>query len=271
MISEINSLYDALLERKAYLETLRREKQRQLAAAPPGTLRISKRRGYPQYYHRETSASRSGKYLGTDHSSVIRQLAQKSYDQKVLSAAEEELTAVCKLLSGCPAVLAEDIYDQLPESRRQLIDPLVIPFEEYAATWESRPFTSLGFADDTTELLTDKGERVRSKSEMIIADLLYRENLHYKYECPLALGNNFTVYPDFTILHPITRREIYWEHMGMMDDENYASSALKKLASYILAGHYPGEDLILTFETHSVPLNMRMLHAIVEHMLLQRI
>ena len=35
--------------------------------------------------------------------------------------------------------------------------------------------------------LIQKNERVRSKSEKIIADMLYHKNIPYKYECPINL------------------------------------------------------------------------------------
>lgn len=49
-------------------------------------------------------------------------------------------------------------------------------------------------------ILTEKGERVRSKSEKILADYFYRKNILYKYEKPLYLKGYGTVYPDFTFL-----------------------------------------------------------------------
>ena len=57
------------------------------------------------------------------------------------------------------------------------------------------------------------GHKVRSKSEVIIANLLYTNHIPYRYEAALAL-NELTVYPDFTILHPTTQQFFYWEHFG---------------------------------------------------------
>lgn len=52
---------------------------------------------------------------------------------------------------------------------------------------------------------------MRSKSEVIIADLLNKEGIPYRYEFPLYLKEFNTVYPDFTILNVRKRKEIYWE------------------------------------------------------------
>ena len=65
--------------------------------------------------------------------------------------------------------------------------------------------------------MTEKGERVRSKSEKILADYFYRNNILYQYEKPLYLKGYGTIYTDFTFLSKKTRKEIYWEHEGIVN------------------------------------------------------
>ena len=45
------------------------------------------------------------------------------------------------------------------------------------------------------------------------------------------------------------QKEVYWEHEGMLDHPEYARSAVKKIELYEMNGIYPGDTLILTFET----------------------
>ena len=73
-----------------------------------------------------------------------------------------------------------------------------------------------------------------------------------------------TVYPDFTFLSSKTRQEMYWEHEGMMDNQEYARSAVRKIESYQKNGIYPGERLILTFETQQSMLNQNIVENLVE-------
>ena len=101
---------------------------------------------------------------------------------------------------------------------------------------------------------TQRGEIVRSKSEVIIADALFFAKIPYHYEKPLKVGNR-TVYPDFTVLNVKTRKEYYWEHLGLLDDEDYLNSFLVKMDSYQKNGVRSGEKLILTKETKKHPLN----------------
>ena len=53
------------------------------------------------------------------------------------------------------------------------------------------------------------------------------------------------------------RKEVYWEHLGRMDDSGYAEMAVKKIDMYEQHGIYPGENLILTYETKKYPLNLK--------------
>lgn len=93
---------------------------------------------------------------------------------------------------------------------------------------------------------TSKGDLVRSKSEVIIANLLYQNSISYEYEKDLTLGG-IKVSPDFTITHE--GQEYYWEHLGMIGVEDYDTAWLKKLNLY--KSHAPNQ-LITTFENPSL-------------------
>lgn len=72
---------------------------------------------------------------------------------------------------------------------------------------------------------TYKGDYVRSKSELIIANELYINQISYEYEKPLLLkGATKPIHPDFTIHTPRGNLTVYWEHCGLMDDITYRSN-----------------------------------------------
>jgi hypothetical protein len=60
---------------------------------------------------------------------------------------------------------------------------------------------------------------VRSKSEVIIANMLFERGIPFKYEMPLFAPDGTFYLPDFTIIW--NGEEWYWEHLGRMEDENY--------------------------------------------------
>ncbi len=113
-----------------------------------------------------------------------------------------------------------------------------------------------------------RGERIRSKSEKIIADTFDRNNIPYRYECPLEFKGEYTIYPDFTILNKRTRKVYYLEHLGMMDDSDYAADAVRRIEFLGLHGVIPGKNLLITSETKSRPLNMKILNRLVQEFLI---
>ena len=124
------------------------------------------------------------------------------------------------------------------------------------------------FPEGTPVILTEKGERVRSKSEKIMADYFYRSGIPYHYEKPLYLNRFGIVHPDFTFLSKASGQEIYWVHDGRIDDPVYAHNAVKKIQAYEENDIYPGERLILTFETEKNVLDMRHVKRLAEKYLI---
>ena len=135
---------------------------------------------------------------------------------------------------------------------------------KYAAWWAGQPYERKTLNKDVPFIRTERGEEVRSKSEMIIADLLYQLHIPYKYECPVRLQGLGVVHPDFTILNMRTRKEILWEHCGRMDDPDYLYKAYERQAAYTKNGYFQGKNIIYTFETDKMPLNSRMVRSYIE-------
>ena len=76
-----------------------------------------------------------------------------------------------------------------------------------------------------------------------------------------------TVYPDFTVLNVKRRKELYWEHLGMMDDPEYVEKAMQKIAMYEENGIFPGESLILTYETRMNPISPKIVNLMISQYL----
>ena len=79
----MRGLKKLLLEERKRLEGIIKIKQSELNNKPEGTLRLSKRKGNIQYYHC-TDENKLGKYIVKGNEELIKSLAQKSYDEKLL-------------------------------------------------------------------------------------------------------------------------------------------------------------------------------------------
>ena len=89
---------------------------------------------------------------------------------------------------------------------------------------------------------TERGDLVRSKSELVIADKLHARGIDYAYEQRLVLPNSRTRYPDFTISDYAQGVNFYWEHLGMLDDPGYRARWERKRAEYLDCGIRPHEE-----------------------------
>ncbi len=108
------------------------------------------------------------------------------------------------------------------------------------------------------------GNLLRSKSEALIDMFLYMCKIPFRYECALQLGEN-TIYPDFTVLHPVSQEIYYWEHFGLMDNPEYAQKTFSKLQLYTAHEIYPGIRLITTYETKENPLCSEAIEKIIDY------
>jgi hypothetical protein len=86
---------------------------------------------------------------------------------------------------------------------------------------------------------TERGDLVRSKSELVIADKLFARDIDCGYEQQLVLPNGRVRYPDFTITNHARGVRFYWEHLGMLDDPGYRLRWETKRAEYVAAGIKP--------------------------------
>lgn len=260
----VNSLKNKL---KKY-EELQLRIQNSLKDAPIGRLRVSMRDGNPRYYHCTEKGDNIGNYICKSNLQLAQQLAQKEYDQKAMKEITKTITWIRQILDASPVNSLDDIWGQMHPAKKSFIHPYVLSDEEYRKQWESVQFIGKSFDEAIPEIYTDRGERVRSKSEKIIADKLNSMNIPYRYEYPLKLSGFGIVYPDFTILNLRTRKEYYLEHFGRMDDPDYAGKTVQKLETYQRNGIYPGEKLLITYETSEMMCDMRLVQCLFEKYLL---
>lgn len=78
---------------------------------------------------------------------------------------------------------------------------------------------------------TRAGYMVRSKSEAIIVSLLMDAEIEFYYERPISLAGNWFV-PDFTCINRSNKKVYYYEHFGMVDNDEYNKNMYKKLKTY---------------------------------------
>ena len=191
--------------------------------------------------------------LEKEKKQIKERLSKKDDELKI---AKEELDKVDKKKE-----------EKLNENRKHLVSSLYMSDESFIEEWLKDIPNSTNPYPIESEIYTNKGEHVRSKSERIIADELYRLGIPYKYEASLNLGGQTVVYPDFTVLNVKTRKTWYLEHLGMLDNEEYLQNIFSKMSQYIQNGIIPGKNLIITYEKSDSPLNTKNLEILLKEYL----
>jgi hypothetical protein len=120
---------------------------------------------------------------------------------------------------------------------------------------------------------TARGEMVRSKSEVIIANELANRRIDYTYERPLTIAD-VTKYPDFTIEDMESGVTFYWEHCGMLQVPSYRRRWEEKLAWFrahgiLLADEGRGKNgtLIITRDDVNGGIDSANIHKIITELL----
>ena len=257
------------------LESLMLSANDDIESAPEGSLRITHTDGKVRFRHKVSTKDRSGTYLRKDQLPIAMALAQKAYADQFIKNITPKMDMINSLIREYEDNSPESAYFKENVARQQLIKPYIISDEEYARNWLAQPFEPNPKHPENRTHETANGEKVRSKSEVIIADNLKMLGIPYKYEAPVTLDNTekgtkaITVYPDFTCLNIKRRKVIYLEHFGKMDDPDYRHKEFFwKLKNYEAAGLIQGKNLLMTFEDDNHHLNFNNYELAIEELLL---
>lgn len=151
-------------------------------------------------------------------------------------------------------VTKELLYTTFSRQREKLIvlsDLSIQELVQYANDWYSdtkQRYTDLFEVPNIIEIESSKekryfeeklihktirGEMVRSKSEVIVANILDKMKIEYFYEEPLNASGK-TYIPDFTLRYQ--GKTGYLEHLGMLRDKSYKKRWDEKRANYESVG-----------------------------------
>lgn len=252
---------DVIHSRCELLTSLINRLENKINELPEGTVH-TKRIGKGVYYYLSDGNSQE-RILRKDETELKENLLQKKYLMRVIDVSRNEVNVLRKFSGKYPGHVAEDVYEQLPDEAKDGVKPIIPTDEQYAARWLSEPYKKKPISDDVPVYVTKKGERVRSKSEMIIANMLFDCGIPYKYECPVLVGGEI-FHPDFTILRLSDRKTIYYEHCGKMGDPGYVEDMVERSRKYALEGIFQGDKLFYTFESAKQPLDVRVVTAMIE-------
>lgn len=255
------TLYARIISEYKRLENQIHSIKEKLLKLPPGKLICCNHKNYSKWYQ---SDGHYKSYIPKPNQSLAEQLAQKKYLSLQLEDLENEKRALeFYLHHHAPTGKAEKLLTE-PSEYQKLLSPFFSPLSKELSDWMHTPYERNMHHSENLIYKSITGNTVRSKSELLIDMFLHTRNIPFRYENALQLGDT-TIYPDFTIRHPLNGDYFYWEHFGLMDNTSYIDNACSKLRLYASHGIVPGIHLITTYETKDNPLSTEAIEKLIEY------
>ena len=261
---------DRLREELRFIEQVLGELDRNdkvLVDVPDYRTRVGSTKGFPEYFYRDEANKEV--YIPSADREFARQLIQKDYNKRLRAKLLAQKRLIERFLKNYDPNGAEEIYEKMCKGRQVLVQPMIMPKAEYVEKWMEKHAGEQNTIVNQAKIKTDRGEFVRSKSEKILADLFYKNNIPYQYEPQIILKNGRKFYPDFVLLNVNTRKTIYWEHFGLASDAEYSNKNLEKLYFYEKEGMRVGENFVYTIETAANPIDVAVVEEKIQKYLLQ--
>jgi len=246
--------------------------QNEMARMPEGGVSQKVINGRKYLYHNFRNENSSKKYkqssIKGDNLDLAAKLVRKQMLKRSLKILRKNLKVFEVLLNSYKPLFMSEVSDGL--TVRTCL-PIVTYEEkdERIKKWETEEFIACTMLPENKKHTTFNGLNVRSKSETLIAGLLETYNIPFRYDAQLILdGKEF--YPDFTILRPKDGEIIYWEHFGMMNDEDYANKTERKNSIYIEHGLLPWKNYIVTFDSKDGSIDVLTINNIINAFILPK-
>ena len=128
--------------------------------------------------------------------------------------------------------------------------------------WMDEPYDKSDFRPFELTQMTSRGLLVRSKSELLIAEMLYKYGIEFRYEQVYHLPGLPPMAADFTIRRADGKLFI-WEHEGLVNSRSYLARQQRKAECYSKLGYVPWDNLIITYDTSDGEIDLRIVESII--------
>lgn len=235
--------------------------QSELKRLPKGKLYISDVKGNSYFYMRRDGRKH---YLGKEARKEIEQLQQRRLLESAVKNIDANIPLMEKFVVDYKETGLENLLKNMPKAY-QMKSSNAAPFADFinVEEWEKQPYNRNARHKEELRHKTLKGDFVRSKSEVILANILTSRNIAYHYE-EIEKINGVLVAPDFKIAVESESKFRLLEHCGMIGDENYRNTFLWKLRNYIEGGYLPWRDVIFTFDDMDGSIDTQSIHKLVD-------
>lgn len=262
-----------------------------LKSCPEGRLSQVKRKGedtFFQVYNEDGIRKRKAINKRRD---IIEGLVRKEYLKANIQILEQNISGLERLIAVYVDPTVENTLARMPKRYQKLArlmyskgtlletDAGEIPvreaivyhikMERYPTSiypWVAANYQQSDYNPEGKRHKTSFGLKVRSKSELMIAEKLYENGIPFRYEEVIEDGE-IRMIPDF-IMPDVEGNFYIWEHCGMPNEPKYMARHKKKMDIYERLGFVPWKNLIVTYDDEYGNINMEVIKSEIENRLL---
>ena len=231
----------------------------ELATSPLGSLINNRNDGKPYFYHSYYDENGNWKRIHlSEDDPMLALLSRKEYLNICLPAIQNNIKLLESLLTRYRSLDPSDIISAARRAYRLLPDKSFFTGQHENDLWETvadletltdnlieyrceehKEWANADYPKNTLECrglhLTSFGLRVRSRGEIVIAEVAHTLGIPFRYDQLISLDDGSTISPDFTFEDHFYE-EFYIEYCGMMDYPDYIRRHLIKRAHYERSG-----------------------------------
>ena len=254
-------IYQQLESVLAQLQEARTRYEFELEGMPDGKLVHVKAADGERYYVEVRDGERPSRRGITRRPDLVATFARKEYLRKALAVIDHDVRTLERAVRRYKRFDPEEVVGSLSSAYRDLpldafyhplVDTVALSLEATDeqriashAAWGAEAPGPSDYLPEGRTLRTSRGERMRSKAEVLIAETLYSYGIPFRYEQELEAGGA-TFHPDFTF-EGAGGKEFYLEFCGMMDDPAYVEGHKRKRSAYEAAGIAEWDNIIYLY------------------------
>ena len=254
-------IYQQLESVLAQLQEARTRYEFELEGMPDGKLVHAKAADGERYYVEVRDGERPSRRGITRRPDLVATFARKEYLRKALAVIDHDVRTLERAVRRYKRFDPEEVVGSLSSAYRDLpLDAFYHPLVDAVAlsldatdeqriashaAWGAEAPGPSDYLPEGRTLRTSRGEHMRSKAEVLIAETLYSYGIPFRYEQELEAGGA-TFHPDFTF-EGAGGKKFYLEFCGMMDDPAYVEGHKRKRSAYEAAGIAEWDNIIYLY------------------------
>lgn len=185
--------FDAMLYRLKDLEKSYNAELKLLESHAPGCLYGVKRDGRQNYLQTQIINGKQQRHGITNDPDTLRRLCRKAYLREALENVRENINCIATVKLQCMSLQPAEITAKVK-------------------AWIEEPYEQSTFMPEKKVHITSRGEKMRSKNEVLHAETMYRLGIPFRYEPVLHIGNRELI-PDKKPVNPKVFRLFLFLHI----------------------------------------------------------